>query len=171
MTWLFCLTLTIDIASRWYICDWLLKRIHIWLYALFPSNTLHISNLYRIKSWLRIGCVLTQWLWPCGRHFEEVTSRWPRSLGSDVTSCDVIWKILKIIFLLYFCNLGNFTSFWHHSSIFIFFIKWRHLKWLADGHVIRSDVTSQVTSIKIQVTVISSSDEQMARANNLLWVK
>ena len=101
---------------------------------------------------------------PSDRHL-RVTSRWPRSLGSDVTSCDVIWKILKIIFLLYFCNLGNFTSFWHHSSIFIFFIKWRHLKWLADGHVIRSDVTSQVTSIKIQVTVISSSDEQMARAN------
>ena len=100
---------------------------------------------------------------PSDRHL-RVTSRWPRSLGSDVTSCDVIWKILKIIFLLYFCNLGNFTSFWHHSSIFIFFIKWRHLKWLADGHVIRSDVTSQVTSIKIQVTVISSSDEQMARA-------
>ena len=102
---------------------------------------------------------------PSDRHL-RVTSRWPRSLGSDVTSCDVIWKILKIIFLLYFCNLGNFTSFWHHSSIFIFFIKWRHLKWLADGHVIRSDVTSQVTSIKIQVTVISSSDEQMARAIN-----
>ena len=39
------------------------------------------------------------------------------------------------------------------------------MKWLADGHVIRSDVTWEVTSIKIQVTVISSSDEQMARAN------
>ena len=101
--------------------DWLLKGIHIWLCALFPSNTLHISNLYRIKSWLRIGCVLTQWLWPCGRHFEEVTSRWPRSLGSDVTSCDVIWKILKIIFLLYFCNLGNFTSFLTSFFNFHFF--------------------------------------------------
>ena len=57
------------------------------------------------------------------------------------------------------------TQKWSKKKIFKNFEMWRHLKWRADGHVIRSDVTSQVTSIKIQVTIISSSDEQMARAS------
>ena len=75
----------------------------------------------------------------------EVTSRWPRSLGSDVTWSDVIWKILKNFFSLYFGNLGNFKRF-HRKFFFQVTITFsridRHFfKWRSDG---RSQYSSNV---------------------------
>ena len=91
----------------------------------------------------------------------EVTSRWPRSLGSDVTWSDVIWKILKNFFSLYFGNLGNFNRFhenfffpsditWSDGQMAKVIRKWRHLR--SDRHLKK-------------MTSLLSSDEQMARAN------
>ena len=93
-----------------------------------------------------------QWLWPSARHFKEVTVtlskvtvtlKWRADGQGHLEWCHFKWpslaKFSKNFFLLFFCILGNFTLFWHHFSIFIFYTVTVTLKWRADGHVIISD--------------------------------
>ena len=84
------------------------------------------------------------------RHFKwrSLGEKWPSLLSdkqmvmsfrSDVTSSDGhFWKFSKIFFYFKWCKIAQNAKI-KQKKIFKNFEKWRHLKWRADGRVIRSD--------------------------------
>ena len=112
----------------------------------------HFVKKWKLKNDVKIMWNCTKWLWPSARHFKEVTVtlskvtvtlKWRADGQGHLEWRHFKWpslaKFSKNFFLLFFCILGNFTLFWHHFSIFIFYTVTVTLKWRADGHVISSD--------------------------------
>ena len=91
------------VSSKWSPQNGLLKMVC----SKWPAQ---IGKLKMVcsKGSAQIGLLKRRyWLWPSGRHWTpsdvtwEVTSRWPRSLGSDVTSTDITRKKLQFFFAFF----------------------------------------------------------------------